>query len=94
MSYIYFSTDTSLINENTPDNQAARIYCNAAINNLATNTTISLNSNRFLFGVCGEILDSIDGANNSEKSSLRRLARAIYEFVTTNGMYVRNNITQ
>jgi hypothetical protein len=94
MSDIYFSTNTLLINENTSDNEAGRIYCNAVIDILATSTTISLNVNRILFGVCGEILGSIDGADDSGKSSLRRLARAIYEFVNTNGMYVRNDITQ
>jgi hypothetical protein len=67
MNNIDFSTDTSLIDDDMSNSEAGRIYCNAAIANLATNTTISLNANRVLFSVCGEILDSIDGANDSGK---------------------------
>ena len=89
-----FSIDTGSIGDNTPHDMAAKIYSRAAISNLADNTTIPLNDNRVLFGLCGEILGCIDNANDGEKNQLRILARVIYEFVTNNGVYVENQITQ
>jgi len=89
-----FSIDVGTIGDNTEDNEAVKIYCRNAISNLADNTTIPLNDNRVLFGLCGEMLGYIDNANDDEKPRLRIIARAIYECVTNYGMYVENQITQ
>ena len=76
-----FSIYVSGIDDNTPDSDATRTYCNASISNLATNDIIPIHDNRYVFCLCGEILGYIDNANNEEKFQLRELARSIYELI-------------
>ena len=69
------------VDENTPDCDVAKLYCQSIIANLATNFNLPLGDNRCLFDFAGNILDIIDICTNSDKTLLKLYSIAIYEFI-------------
>ena len=86
-----YSTDVSLINDQTPPNRAFLIYCNSIIGRLAVSTTIPLGVNTYIFNFIQNLTERFNSANNDQKSRLIIIARDINEFVSNFAVIVNND---
>ena len=78
-----YSTDVSVINDNTPVWYAIRIYCNAIIDLLAH--TEHFPHNRTIYVWCTQyvipFLENIDNKTDQDKNTLRMIVAGAYNII-------------
>ncbi len=89
-----YSTDTSVINDNTPVWYAIRIYCNAIIDLLAHNEDFPHNIiiNVWCTHYVNPFLENIDNKTDQAKNELRMIIAGAYNIISNYINSDRNNV--